>query len=163
MTNLHSILKSRDNTFLTKVPIVKAMVFPVVMSWCESWSIKKADFEELILSSCAAGKEIKPVNLKGNQPWIVIGRTDTEAPMLWPPDMKSWLIRKDPNSGRDWRQKEKRATEDEMLDSITDSMDRSLSKLREIVKGREAWHAAALGVAKSWTRLGDWTTTNNFS
>ena len=105
--------------------------------------------------------EIKPVNLKGNQPWIFIGRIDTEAPMLWPPDMKSWLIRKDPDSGRDWMQKEKRATEDEMLDSITDSTNRSLSKLREIVKDREAWRAAIHGVIKSWTQLSDWTTTIN--
>ena len=83
---------------------------------------------------------IKPVNPKGNQPWIFFGNTDakTEAPILWPPDEKNWLIEKDPDTGKDWGQEEKGATEDEMLDGITDSMDMNLSKLREIAKGREA-------------------------
>ena len=102
-------------------------------------------------------KEIKPVNPKGNQPWIFTGRTDAEAPIFWPP--KSWLIRKDPDAGKDWRQKEKEATEDEMLDSITDSVDMNLSKLQEIVKDRGAWYATVHGVAKSWTQLSDWKTT----
>ena len=85
-------------------------------------------------------KDIKPVNPKGNQPWIFIGRTDAEAeaPILWPPDAKNWLIRKDPDAGKDWGQEEKWATEDEMLDGITDSMDVNLNKLRKIVKDREA-------------------------
>ena len=85
-------------------------------------------------------KDIKPVNPKGNQPWIFIGRTDAEAeaPILWPPDAKNWLIRKDPDAGKDWGQEEKWATEDEMLDGITDSMDVNLNNLRKIVKDREA-------------------------
>ena len=80
-------------------------------------------------------KEIKPVNPKGNQPWISIGRTDAaaEAPILWPPDAKSWLSGKDPETGKDGRQKEKRVAEDKILDSITNSMDMNLGKLQEIV------------------------------
>ena len=95
---------------------------------------------------------------KGNQRWIFIGRTDAEAeaPILWPPDAKSWLIRKDPDAGQDWRW-EKRTTENNMVGGITDSTDMMLSKLQEIVKDREAWHAAVHGVAGSQTQLSHWT------
>ena len=82
---------------------------------------------------------------------------------LWPPDAKSWLIRKDPDSGKDWRQEEKGATEDKCLNGITDSMDMSLSKLRGMVKDRAAWRATVHGVTKSQTWLSDWTTTNMVS
>ena len=105
MTNLESILKSRDITLPTKVHVVKAMVFPVVMYGCESWTIKKAEHQridafgltmllEKTLESPLNCKEIKPVNPKGNQSWIVIGRSDAkvEAPILWPPEAKNWLF-----------------------------------------------------------------------
>ena len=125
MTNLDSIFKSRNITLPTKVHLVKATVFPVVMYRCESWTIKKAkcwriDAFELLcwrrLESSLDCK-IQPVHPKGNQSWTVIGRTNVEAetPVLWPPDVKNWLIWKDPDAGKDWRQEEKGTTEAEMV------------------------------------------------
>ena len=125
MTSLDSIFKSRDITLPTKVRLVKAMVFPVVMYGCESWTIKKAEhwridaFEllEKTLESPLECKEIQPAHPKGDQSWVFIGRTETvaEIPVLWPPDEKSWLILKDPDAGKDWRQEEKGMTEDKMI------------------------------------------------
>ena len=171
---LYSILKSRDITLPIKICLVKAMVSPVVMYGCESWTIKKAAAAAQSLQSCPIlcdpidgsppgspvpgilqartlewvaisfsdkeswapnnwcfwstvlkktlespldCKEIKPVNLKGNQSWIFTGRTDAEAetPILWLPDAKNWLIGKDPDAGKDWGQEEKGMTEDEMV------------------------------------------------
>ena len=113
MTNLNSILKSRDITLPTKVCLVKAMVFPVVMYGCERCTVKKAECWKIdafelwcwrrLLRVPWTAKEIKSVNPKGNQSWIVIGRTDVEAenPILWPPDVKNWLTGKDPDAGKD--------------------------------------------------------------
>ena len=127
MTNLDRILKSRDITLKTKVHIVKAIVFPVVMYECESWTIKKGwtpknwSFSTVVLEKTLErpldNMEIKPVNPKGNQPLIFIGRTDpeAEASVLWPPDAKSWLFGEDPDAGKDWRQEEKRLTEGEII------------------------------------------------
>ena len=123
MTNLDSILKSRDIILPTKVHLVKAMVFPVVM-WeldCkESWALKNWCVWTVVLEKTLENpldcKEIQPVHPKGDQPWVFIVRTDVEAesPILWPPHVKSWLIGKDPDAGRDWGQEEKETTEDEM-------------------------------------------------
>ena len=127
MTNLDSILKDRDVTLATKFYIVKAMVFPVVVYQCESWTIKKAECQRIdafelwcyrTLWSPLDCKDIKLVSSKGNQPWIFIGRTDaeTEAPIVWPPDVKNWLIGNESfDSGKDWRQEEKGVTYDEMV------------------------------------------------
>ena len=114
MTNLDSILKSKDITLSTKVHLVKAMVFPVVTYRCESWTINKESWVpkiwcfwtvvlEKTLESPLDCKEIQPVHPTGNQSWIFIGRTDAKAPILWPPDVKKWLIGKDPDAGKDWR------------------------------------------------------------
>ena len=110
---------------LTKVSIIKAMVFPVVMYGYESWTIKKAEHQRIdpfelwcwrrLLGVPWTARRSIQVNPKENLSWIFIGRTDAEAPILWPPYAKSWLIRKDLDSGKDWRQEEKGTTEDEMV------------------------------------------------
>ena len=112
MTNLDSVLKSRDITLPTKFSIVKAMVFLVVTYGCESWTLKKAEHQKIDAFElwCPLDwKEIQPVNPNGNQSWILIGRTDAEAEtlILWPPDAKNWLIWKDHDAGKDWKWEEK--------------------------------------------------------
>ena len=127
MPNLYSILKIRDITLPTKVHLVKAMVFPLVMYGCESWTVKKAEywridaFElwvlEKTLESPLDCKEIQPVHSKGDQSWVFIGWTDAEAetPILWLSDVKNWLIWKDPDAGKELKQEAKGLTEDEMV------------------------------------------------
>ena len=128
MTNLDSILKSRDITLPTKVRLVKAMVFPVVMYRCESWTVKKAEcqridafelwcWRRLLRVPWTARRSNQSIHSKGNQSWVFFGRIDAKAetPVLWPPDAKSWLIRRDPEAGKDWGQQEKGTTEDEMV------------------------------------------------
>ena len=127
MTNLDSVLKSKDISLPTKVHIVKDMFFCSTHVWMweldckESWAPKNWCLQTVMLEktfeSLLDCKEIKLVNPKGNQPWIFIGRIDAvvEAPILWPPDVKSQFIGKDPDAGKDWRQEEKRVTDDEMI------------------------------------------------
>ena len=132
----------------------------VPKNWC-FWIVVL----EKALGSLLDYKEIKPINPKGNHPWIFIARTDAEAevPILWPPDVKSWLIGKHPDSGEDWRPEEKVGQRMRWLDWITNSMIMNLRKLWEILKDREVWHSAVLGVEKCQTWLRDWTTTTKSS
>ena len=144
MTNLDSILKSRDITLPKNFHLVKAMVFPVVMYRCElnykeSWAQKNWCFWTVVLEKTLESpldcKEIQPVHPKADQSCVFTGKTDAEAetPILWPPHVKSWLIGKDTDAGRDWGQEEKGTTEDE---GITDSMDTSLGKHQKLVMDR---------------------------
>ena len=166
MTNLDSIFKSRDITLPTKVRLVKAMVFPVVMYGCESWTVKKADCHrinvlnwvlEKTLESPLDCKEIQPVHSKGDQPWDFFGRTDAKAetPVLWPPHARSGLIGKDSDAGRDWGQEEKGTTKDEMAGWHHRLDGHELSELREMAMDLEAWRTVIHGVANSRTRLSD--------
>ena len=126
MTNLDSVLKSR-HYFINKCPYCQSYVFSsshvlmLELDPKESWAPKNWCFWTVVLEKTLESPldciEITPINPKGNQSWIFIGRTDAkaEAPVLWPPDAKRWLIRKDPDVGKDWRQEEKGTTEDKMV------------------------------------------------
>ena len=169
MTYLDSILKNRDITLLTKFCIVKAMFFPVVMYGCESWTIKAEHWRnwcfwtvvlEKTLESLLDSKEIKSVNPKGNQPWIFTGRTDAEAEalILWPPDARPNSLEKtlmlEKIEGERWKRQQRMRW---WMVSPTQWTWVWANSGRQ-VKDREAWRAAIHGVAKSWTRLSDWTT-----
>ena len=169
-TNLDSIFKSRDITLPTEVHLLKAMVFPVVMYGCESWTIKKAEHQRIdafelwfwrrLLSSLEY-KEIQPVHPKGKQSWIFTGRTDVEAetPKLWPPYVKNWLIWKDPDAGKDRRQAEKGTTEVWMA---------SPTQWTWVWVNSGSWWwtgrpgvLQSMGLQSEQTQLSDWTELNS--
>ena len=164
MTNLDSVLKS-ETWLCNKGPYRQSYCFSSNRVWM--WELDRKEglvpknwclwivVLEKSLESPLDSKEIKPVNPKRNQPWIFIDSTDAEAeaPILWPTDAKNRLTRKDPDAGKDWKQEEKGWQRVTWLDGITDSMDMSLSKFQEMVKDREAWHAAVPRVTKSQTQL----------
>ena len=119
-------IKKQRHYFADKGHLVKAMVFPVVMYGCESWPMKKAERQRINASELGSWRRLltapwttrrsnQSVNLNANQSWIVIGKTDAEAPILWLPDVKSWFIWKGPDVVKDWRQEEKVITEDEIF------------------------------------------------
>ena len=169
--HLDSIKKQR-HTLPTKVHLVKVMVFTISHVWMweldykESWVPKNWCFWTVVLEKTLESpldcKEIQPTHPKGNQSWISIGRTDVEAetPILWLPDVKSWLIWKDPDAGKDWGQAEKRTTEDEMVDGVNDSMDVEFGQTPGVGDGQ-----GGLACCSPWDhRVGqDWATKLNWT
>ena len=168
MTNLDSILKSRDIILLTKVHLVKAMVYPVVMCGCENWTIKKAEHKRIDAFELCCWKRVLRVSwtarksnqsIQGNQSWIFIGRTDAEAkaPILWPPDAKNWLTGKDPDAQKEWRPEEKGTTEDETVGWHHRLNGHESEQALGAHDGQGGLACCSPWVAKSQSGLNDWT------
>ena len=163
MINLDSVLKSRDITFPAQVCTGQAMVFPVVIYGCESWTIKKPEhwridaFElwcwRTLFGVTWTSRRSNQSNPQGNQSWIFIGRTEAEAKasILWPHDVKTQLIRKHPDAEKDWKQEEKGTTEDETVGWHHWLNGHVFEQTPGDAEDREAWRAVVHGVAKSQT------------
>ena len=163
-------IKKQRHYFVNKGPSSQVYGFSSSHVWMweldykESWVLKNWYFWTVVLEKTLESpldcKEIQPVHSKGDQSWVFIGRTDVdvETPILWPPDVKSWLIWKDPDAGKDWGKEKKGMKKMRWLDGITDLMDMSLFKLLGLVMDRESWRAAVLG---SQRVRQDWATKLN--
>ena len=170
MTYLDKHIKKQKHHFADKCPSSQSYGYSSSHVWMweldhkVGWGPKNWCFwtvgMEKTLENPLDSKEINLVNTKGNQPWIVIGKTgaEAEAPIFWPPDIKSQLTGKDSDAGKDWKQEKRGWQRMRWLDDIIDSMDLSLSQLWEMVKDRKAWRAAVHELTKSGARLSDWTT-----
>ena len=170
MTKLDSMLKSRDITLPTKVCLVKAMVFPVARYGCKNWTIKKAQCQRIDASELWCWRRLLIV------PWTarrynqsilkeIIPEHSLEGlmlklktPKLWPHDVKNWLIGKDPDAGKNWRQEEKGMTEDDMVGWHHWLNGHEFEQGLGVGDGQGGqWWTAVHGVTKSWTQLSDWT------
>ena len=161
-------IKKQRRYFANKSPSSQSCGFSSnVWMWVldckESWVPKNWCFWTVVLEKTLESpldcKETKPVNSKGDQAWVLIGRTDAEAltPIFWPPDAKNWLIGKDPDAGKDWRQEEKGTTEDEMVGWHHWLDGHVFEQAPGVDDGQGTWCAAVQGVAKSWTWLSNWS------